>query len=359
MENNKINLKDGEKVQIIHHWDCDGLCSAVLLFHRLKELNKNIKVFFMHPVIGNYFITGSELKAIGKNSPDHIFIADMAFPENDIKELGCINPNIYIFDHHKQPKMNVKIHINPFICKKNSTKDFYSTGWNINAYFGKEQNILSVLGSVGDLGTRISEDMDTRKIIKSTGLEFKDFLEMASHINSFYIVNKKEIMAEILNLIISKWRNPKEFQLKLKSVSCIRDIEDEINFYTREDILIEKSENIIIKSFTSKMHIISEIARRLSKKYPEYIIIAIKRKAIFGDGDASNICANIYVRRKNLKVDLSPIIKLSQSKGYNAGGKEEVIGIILPEEEVNVFLKDLVNYLKRILKEFRKEQSHE
>ena len=88
MENNKINLKDGDSVQIIHHWDCDGLCSAALLSHRLKELNENINFFFMHPGIGNYFITESELNSIRENSPDHIFITDMALPGYDISNLA-------------------------------------------------------------------------------------------------------------------------------------------------------------------------------------------------------------------------------------------------------------------------------
>ena len=80
------------------------------------------------------------------------------------------------------------------------------------------------------------------------------------------------------------------------------------------------------------MYIISGVTRRLSREYPDRLIVTL---------DRSN--GNIYLRRKDLDLDLSPLIKLAQERGFNAGGKEEVVGIILPGSYIDSFLADLIS----------------
>ena len=70
------------------------------------------------------------------------------------------------------------------------------------------------------------------------------------------------------------------------------------------------------------------------------MIVTINRK---NDGSG-----NIYVRRNKLDIDLSHLINTAHLKGYNAGGKVEVVGIILPERDIDDFLKELINYLRNV-----------
>ena len=49
---------------------------------------------------------------------------------------------------------------------------------------------------------------------------------------------------------------------------------------------------------------------------------------------------NIYFRSSNEKIDLTPIIGLAKKYNYNAGGKNEVVGVFLPKEDLPNFLKE-------------------
>ena len=133
IEMNDIKIKNNDKLLFIHHWDCDGLCSAALLYKFLNKINQNIKIKMMTPEIGNYFLSGTYLRKIKIVDPDHLFVIDMALPEKDILILKNIIKNIYIFDHHKQSRIKNVFHINPTADGK-TNKSYPSTGWVLNDY---------------------------------------------------------------------------------------------------------------------------------------------------------------------------------------------------------------------------------
>ncbi len=67
---------------LIHHWDTDGICSARILLDYLSDK----KMVNKTPIIGNYFLTEPELESYA--AYDFIIIADMSFPEPNIKKLA-------------------------------------------------------------------------------------------------------------------------------------------------------------------------------------------------------------------------------------------------------------------------------
>jgi spore coat polysaccharide biosynthesis predicted glycosyltransferase SpsG len=83
-------------------------------------------------------------KDIKDKKPELVFIIDYALPKEDILELKKIVKDIYLFDHHKQEKVNEVNHINPFTDGNFSSLDFPSAGWIINEYFGKSQEIFDL-----------------------------------------------------------------------------------------------------------------------------------------------------------------------------------------------------------------------
>ena len=95
----------GKRGLILHHWDTDGICSAVLLLQRLGEQVKNTT-----PMLGNYFLTEDELKSYAVY--EFIMVADMALPEDNIRRLSA-SSQVFIFDHHLQPLIPGVFHENP------------------------------------------------------------------------------------------------------------------------------------------------------------------------------------------------------------------------------------------------------
>lgn len=340
MDKPEIDLKDNAVVQFIHHWDCDGMCSAALLYHYLNIHEGNKKVLFRTPHIGNYFLTEDEIESIRKDHPGYIFIIDMALPRKDVLKLKDISPNIYIFDHHRQDKINEVDHINPMTDSSAAGMENPSTGWVINKYFKKGQNLLSVLGAIGDQGEKIKEMPEVKKVIISSGGPYENFTCAVELIDTYYILNDRIEISRLIDLLIKKGDNMGDLLKDLRSGDQRAKIERELELLLSG--LVKKVNNgkVIIKELESSMNIISGITRKLSDKYPDSVIVTVNRK----NGGSGNI----YVRRNKLDIDLSPLINTAHLKGYNAGGKVEVVGIILPEEDIDDFLGELINYLKNV-----------
>lgn len=332
---NDIKIDDRDNVLFVHHWDCDGLCSAVLLHKLLNEINTGIEIKTMMPEIGNYFLSENDLKKIKINNPEHLCIVDMALPESNILLLKKAIKNIYIFDHHEQSRISEVTHINPTIDKK-ANNIYPSTGWVLNEFFNQEQEIFSILGAVGDQGEKVKNNNIVKKVLKENNLTFNKCNKIVKVIDSNYIVNNKN---DINKTIIFLKENIDNIGSILQNIELTKNsliIEKEIVYHIKKGFIKYKKEKILVKEFESKFNIISDMARVLSKKFPEYIIVVIKNL---------NKIVNIYFRTYKEKINLTPIIRLAKKYDYNAGGKNEVVGVFLPKKNVYNFLKEAFKLL--------------
>jgi len=338
MKSNYKNLEakvgDRNKVLIIHHWDCDGLCSVALLHRRLKEINKNIKIEFYLTEIGHYFLDAQNYKDIKDKKPELLFIVDYALPKRDILELKKIVKDIYLFDHHKHKKINEVNHINPFTEGNFSSLDFPSAGWIINEFFGEPQEILSVLGSIGDQEDKVKDNEIVKKVIKKYNLTFFDCTKIVKNIDSNYIASNEDGIYWTINFLTDKDKDIGSLLSYKKFIDNNNKIEKEINRIINSDIEIDNNRKIIIKKFKSDYNIISTVTRELSKKFSEYLIIVINN-----NGKVNNI----YFRRKSMNVNLLPIIDFAHQQGYNCGGKEEVVGVFVPEHKIYKFINNSID----------------
>jgi len=335
-KNLKANVSNSNKVLIIHHWDCDGLCSAALLHRYLGKINKDINIEFYLPKIGYYCLAEEDYKFIKGKKLDIIFIVDYALSKGDILELRKIAKDIYLFDHHRQEKINEVNHINPFTEDNLNSLDFPSAGWVINKYFGKQQEILSILGSIGDQEEKVKNNKVVKKIIERYNLTFFDCTKIVKNIDSNYITNNKDGVYWTISFLVDENKNIKSLLDYKKFIGNNIKIEKEINRILNNDIEIDNNRKVIIKKFSSNYNIISNIARELSKKFPEHLVIVIN--------DNGKI-SNIYFRRKKMNINLMPIIDFSHQQGYNCGGKEEVVGVFVPEKKSYKFIKNSVNLI--------------
>ena len=100
---------------------------------------------------------------------------------------------------------------------------------------------------------------------------------------------------------------------------------------------------IVFKEVDTKFNIISSVARRVAWSNPGRVTVVVN-KGYFED------LAQVYIREFKVGVDLSWIIDFAVGKGFSAGGRSNVVGVVLPREELDGFLTVVLNRLRGCLK---------
>lgn len=304
----------------IHHWDTDGICAASML---LTEESVNVT-----PHIGNYFLTDDELERIERLECEHIYVVDMALHEESLRKLSGMAP-VKVFDHHITGKVDGIAYVNPII-EGADEEDYPSASWVVGQELGMQDDLRAYLGAVGDWEERLKNIRFYRNLctfMEKESLSFEELHDMCLLIDSNYKIGDKkaveqavhdiaqadDVAAFILNNV--RWRKNRE--------TIEREIAQALNAPE------ERRGGIIIKHMDCPYNIISTVARRLWNGM-HYVIV--KNCGYFPDS------CQLYVRGENCL----PLIEMARNKGYVAGGKKNVMGAIVPEEEVDEMIHEIV-----------------
>ena len=308
-----------------------------MLSNYLEEINNFINIEYFLPEIGHYFLEDKDFLKIKTIAPDKIFIVDIALQKKDVIKLKSLAKDLLIFDHHKQEKIKNVKHFNPLTDFKINSLQYPSTGWVINGFFKKDQDILSVLGAIGDQESRVMENSDVKRIFNETGFSFTECTNIVKSIDSFYITGNVEEIHMIIKVLKNGINDIRSILTNTIILKNKEIISNEINKVTNEGFSRDNLKKIIIKRLKSKFNIISEVSRKMSAEFPDYLVITIDEN--------NNNLANIYFRTGKLNADLTPIINYAKNKSYNTGGKKEVVGIFCPYEKINEVINDSINIL--------------
>ncbi len=328
---NSLNDLKYEKGLLIHHWDTDGMSSAALILKKLSDLET------LTPSIGNYYLNEGDMDRINEIDPDIIIVADMALPEESIGFLNQFS-DVFIFDHHLQEKHDVKLHHNPVIYGK-SPKRYPSASWVVGEYFNHEPNLLTVLGAFGDREDKLKENGYAIEVIEQLmdrwDVDFEDLLRCAEYLDSLYKLGNRfeieqmphqlkdlESPGEVLNI-----EGLKENVEKLKSA-----VEKEAH-----GNIEEIGKNVLFKEMESPFNIISTVTRKIAWSREDKIVIVSNCK--FKEGECQ-----VYIRGPIPNSE--EIIDKAKEEGYSAGGKEDVVGMVIPTSDKDEFLKDIVKQLE-------------
>lgn len=323
-------LKKYQKGLIIHHWDTDGLCSAALLVNYLIKINPKFKLDLKTPIINNYFLEDIDYHNIKENKYDFIITCDINFPEDVINSLNNICPNqIYIFDHHRQ-----KPYKNVFYFNKN----YPSCSLVINEYLKQKYNLTAVLGAIGDQEEKIKKDEifwpQIKEILAKNNISLTEALHMRNLIDSCYQTNDYYSFREVIELL---QHDPliilEDVNLRNNLIKVNQSIVD-----IASQKPLEINEKILFFPINSPYNILSQCTRLISRANLDNFIVTWQK---------NKKQTNIYIRRGDLVKDLSPIIDWARKKGFNAGGKPEVAGIIFNGDFQNI-KKDLTEEIKKI-----------
>ncbi|MFH1102077.1 MAG: DHH family phosphoesterase [Methanobacteriota archaeon] len=312
---------------IIHHWDTDGICSARLLLENLQE-----KTIVNHtPILGNYFLTDTELQEYA--AYDFIIIADMAIPKEQILLLAK-NARVIIFDHHLQEEITEVYHHNPII-KGGDPNRYPSASWIINQFLKNPINLYALLGVIGDHEQKIKNNTMISQYIQGFChvhiLTFNDLLHMVYMIDSNYKLGERTTVEDAPRFLLTH-NTPKDILTHPDWNNNLARLEQEITSQLASPG--EEKNNIIIKTINTSYNIISTITRKLAWDHNKDAVVV--NTGFFSDRD------QIYVRSKK---NMEPLIIIGKNQGFKAGGKKEVLGAIVPKEKTESFLQEILVFL--------------
>ncbi len=305
---------------IIHHWDTDGICSASLVALVLDYLGESWEN--VTPPIGMFDFDNRIWKKI--DGATDVFIVDLNVPELVKK----IERKVTFIDHHVQPKIempNVE-HVNPIIEGK-SEEDYPSASWVTSDYFSV-WSYLSALGALGDVGRRVFDWKIGKKameLLAEFGLQRKDAMRLVSMLDSNYVIMDRNGVESAVRTIVES--EPKELLENEKWLRNLSIIEKEVWKALNN---VEACRGYTKIEFESRFNIISKVVRKAVWVMGYEVVIAVNR----GFGDSGQV----YLRIKPELVDsinVPAIIEKLKLRGFNAGGKRDVLGLICPKERVD------------------------
>ncbi len=319
----------GKNGILIHHWDTDGMCSAALL---LRELGDDTVVTTFTPTIGNYYLNEGDREELKTHAADFVAVVDMALPKDSIEFLNTLGP-VYIFDHHLQDKHDVYLHLNPII-DGGSPKKYPSASWVVGEYLDNTPDLLFVLGAFGDRERKLLDNGYTMKVVDdvldSLDTDFGTILELVELLDSNYkLGNKKEVER-------TPW-----FLMNIEDHNSIlnrRDLHDnviELNSAIECEVNGERNEikpGVLYREMDSPYNIISTVTRKIAWANEDKIAFVVNER--FMDGSIQ-----IYIR--GTMKDSQSIIESARKKGYSAGGKSDVVGMVIPKEDKEFIQKIL------------------
>ncbi|WP_423792420.1 DHH family phosphoesterase [Methanocaldococcus indicus] len=305
---------------IIHHWDTDGITSAALT---VKALNLEDFVN-VTPPIGEFRFDKRIWEWIEKS--EKIYVLDLNLPN----EVENIKKETIFIDHHIQKKIE-----NPHVKQINPVligKDYPSASFVVSEYFSF-WNYLSALGAVGDIGERAYNIPKILELLKEKNLSKEETLKLVQLIDSNYIIMDRKSVENAVKVVLEL--EPKEILEYEKWNKNLEKINDAIENAISN---IKVKEGFAFIEFESKFNIISKVARKVvwEMSYDGAIVV---NKGFHGK-------AQIYFRiSPNLENDIkiSEIIQTLKSKGFNVGGKNDVLGCICNKDSINEVLSIIQN----------------
>jgi len=313
---------------LIHHWDTDGICSAKLLLEHLAD-----KVITNRtPILGNYFLTDEEVEEYSKY--DFVIVADMTLTEDNINKLST-NAKVMVFDHHLGKVYENAFHHNPVIKGEDPNK-YPSASWIVNDYLGNDVNLFAILGIIGDHEQKIKNNKIFMDIIndfcQKNNLKFEDLHKMVYLIDTNYKIGEKKAVEQAPHQLLKIQKGEEILNNSIWNQN-LTNLDNEMNKLLEN--YGEEINGTLLKKMDTQYNIISTITRRIAWDSGKNTVVI--NTGFFNDKD------QIYMRGKK---DAAPIIARGKELGFKCGGKKEVLGAIVPKNQTDSFLKEILDFLK-------------
>jgi RecJ-like exonuclease len=266
---NFLNQIKGENIQIISHFDTDGITSATIMLKTLKRLDQQFSLKIIKSLTKNF------IESLDKNKIT-VFL-DLA--SNSLNYLKNLNfKKVYIIDHHEITENipeNIEI-INPQLFEKQKISSSGLT-YLFSKEIDKKNQKLAKLGILGMIGDQLEKEIDllNHEILKDGEIERKKGLllypstrplnRVLEYSSEPYIPNITGNTEKIIELLREAGLSAENGRYK----SIIELTESEMEKLTTAIILRkpdEKNQNLIGNLFLIKLFGKLEDTRELSAK---------------------------------------------------------------------------------------------
>lgn len=316
------------KLIILHHWDTDGLVCAAMFMDFMEVNAPEVEIVLMNPTINNYFLVEAEYNWIAEQNADVILTTDINFPVDVIDRIDEIVDHSFVFDHHTQTA-NID---RPGV----QNVEYPGCTMLVSQYLGRQDDLVSVSGAIGDQEDKILEhDWWPRieAVLKKEDIDFNDVLRLTKLIDTSYIVGKQEDLHYAIDLI------RKDMVLGLSDDRFFANEQLIMTEFDREstkemDVVLDGAG--LFQVIESELSLISEVTRARAKAHPDKLIIT---QQSWGE------MSSFYVRHRELDIDLGIVVDLARGKGYNAGGKPEVAGVVIATADLDAFREEVLALL--------------
>lgn len=320
-----------KKVLLVHHWDTDGLASAALLLDAIAEWSPATQVVLMHPTINNYFLTMTEYEYADSVRPDLIVVVDLNFPLDVFEQLEKV-AQVFVFDHHVQTAKIDRPGLQSVV--------YPGCSMLLNDYLMKPLSLVGVMGMVGDQEDRIKDRSDfypqVEEMMKQYDVTFDEILWMTKFLDTMYMIGDDEGLVYAIELLRT---NPAGALTDERLLNNHKELSEALNEVLSQPMQ-EIGPFIRYLPIQTDYSLTSEVTRAKSRQYPDEVIITDQ---VRGED------ATLYVRRRRAPIDLSCVVDLAREKGFNAGGKPEVAGVVLPSRALDAFRQEVVALLMKTL----------
>ncbi len=311
----------------ITHWDADGIVSSVLL---TKIKGKNYS--YVIPEIGNFFLSAKIKNSIKLKKPEKVVITDINLPIRDIlflKEFA----EVEIYDHHHSKLIEGVYTVNP-IAEGRLQSDYPSCSYVIAEHFGVEKDLLVWAGVWGDVGFKLKEDSLILKklndFLNRNNIPFKEFKMFVDIIDSQHKADNGVVRVnETIDFLLS--HEPFDILCEEKFSLIPKIVNEKIEeLYSKRKSFGEL--NLIV--YSDEFYLASQLCRKLYKEYPEKLNVVIGIRGEY---------VNYYIRSK--KINFKKTIEKFKEKGYFAGGKDDVMGIVIHKDRLISLIEDTYSHI--------------
>ena len=319
---------------VLHHWDADGVASASLILDWLGDYAE-----LYVPPLGFYWLDSQAAKEVRDlGTFDTLMVVDMALPVESVERAASAvgAGRVVLVDHHVRPRERLP---DSWISLVDASQP--SASWHLTQLLGVQPDLRSILGVAGDLGPTLRSHPvygEVLRVLESLGMAVEELERLAELVDANYRVGDREGVKDAVFVLSRGYKDPRSLLELKRWVMRHRSAEAEVERVMRE-ARVEDFGGVVYVEFESPHLLISTVGRRFAWSRDHVAVLVLNSRWRRG-------YAQVYSRVNGLDLDLTPLAEMARSRGYNAGGKRESVGVILPELEAREFARRALDWLR-------------
>lgn len=310
---------------LLHHWDTDGICSAAMLYTGSEAVRT--------PTIGNYALTEEEIQDIKENDYDEIVLVDLALHAESLQTLAAMT-DVTVYDHHVTEQVPTVTYNNPILAGADE-QEYPSASVVVAEALDMQDSLLAMLGAVGDWEERLKDIPFYERVetfMQEHDMTFEELHRMTRLIDANYKTGDRAAVEQAVvdiagaDDVAAFILGNEDWQRRHDDIT--REIEGALAAPA------EQHGPVQVKHIDTSYNIISTVTRQLWDG-DSYVMVV--NCGFFPDA------CQLYVRGR----DCRPLIERAQQHGYVAGGKQHVLGAIVPQNEIESFTEEIIELIKK------------